>query len=397
MKWRKWGIALTANLCRFLLSATFLFSGFVKLIDPRGTQYKLEDYAVALDLHSFVPSFLYLVGAVVLGLFETYLGFNLFWGIRRYTTTRFTLLFMLFFTPLTFWSAKTGAVHDCGCFGDALHLTDWQTFGKNVVLLLASLVVVFNRRHLMRLISERNQWIFSLSALLFSVSLVIYDIRYLPVIDFRPYRVGVDLPKAINDELMGNTEEFQYLDFAIQTQEGDDITYEWLEQPGYKFLLVAPFLEKADDSTMDHINAAYDYARAQGYPFLALTSSLSDAIDRWKDMTGAEYDFALADGTLLKTMIRSNPGLFLFRDGVIYQKWSCNDLPRLENEQRPLEELKVGEMQRSRSKKALRLLLWLVVSLAVCSVLDRIWVGSKIYRRYKLHKHISAKKRKKNV
>lgn len=391
MKRRKRRIWLIANLCRLLLSATFLFSGIVKLIDPRGTQYKLEDYAVAFNLYGMVPQEFFLIGGVILALLETYLGFNLFWGIRRRTTTRLTLVFMLLFTPVTLWLAVTGAVPDCGCFGDAIHLTPWQTFGKNVVLLGAAIVVVVNSRRLMRFITERNQWLLSIYATLFALSLVIYDIRYLPVMDFRPYRIGVDLPKAITDELTGSTLRFQYLDFFMQSREGEDITFTWLEQPGYKFLLVAPYLEKADDSTMDRINAIYDYAHAHDYPFLALTSSLEEIIDRWKDMTGAEYDFALADGTVLKTMIRSNPGLFLFHDGTIWQKWSCNDLPVLEEQAAPLEQLKIGRMRQGGWLSAFyRLLMWFALPLLLLAIIDRIWVGSKFYRRHKIHKDIAS-------
>ena len=391
MKRKKWQIWLIANFCRLLLSATFLFSGIVKLIDPRGTQYKLEDYAVAFDLYGIIPQDLFLVVAVMLALLETYIGFNLFWGIRRRTTTRLALIVMLVFTPVTLWLAMTGTMHDCGCFGDVIHLTPWQTVGKNVVLLAAAVVTVLNSRRLMRLITERNQWLLSIYAIIFSLLLVIYDIRYLPVIDFRPYHVGVDLPKAITEELSNNTLSYQYLDFSMQTQEGEDITFEWLEQPGYKFLLVSPDLEKADDSMMDRINAIYDYAQAQGYPFLALTSSLKMTIDRWKDMTGAEYDFAIADGTMLKTMIRSNPGLFLFCDGVIYQKWSCYDLPVLEEEQLPLTDLKIGKMRQGGYMVAIyRLLIWFVLPLFLWAVIDRIWVGSKFYRRHKLHKDIES-------
>ena len=205
-----------------------------------------------------------------------------------------------------------------------------------------------------------------------------------PVIDFRPFRIGTDLPKAMMAEWEGETEEFQYADFVLQTLQGDDITMDWLAQPGYKFLLVAPFLEQADDGTMDRINALYDYCQQQGYPFLAVTSSLQESIDRWKDLTGAEYDFVLCDGTMLKTVIRSNPGLLLLHDGVIYQKWASAYLPDVTLDSEPLERSNLGRMQlRTRLQSINRLILWFVLPLLLWTLVDRIWVGQKFYRRRK--------------
>lgn len=375
---------LVANLCRLLLSVTFVFSGVVKLIDPRGTQYKIEDYAVAMGAYEWLPADVPLAIAFVLAMFEFYLGFNLFFGIRRRTTTRLALCLLLVMTPVTLWLALTNAVADCGCFGDALRLTNWQTFGKNALLMVAAVVAMCYYRLLTRFITERNQWLLSLYAMVFALFLGIYNIRHLPVIDFRPFRIGTDLPKAMMAEWEGETEEFQYADFVLQTLQGDDITMDWLAQPGYKFLLVAPFLEQADDGTMDRINALYDYCQQQGYPFLAVTSSLQESIDRWKDLTGAEYDFVLCDGTMLKTVIRSNPGLLLLHDGVIYQKWASAYLPDVTLDSEPLERSNLGRMQlRTRLQSINRLILWFVLPLLLWTLVDRIWVGQKFYRRRK--------------
>ena len=377
----KW---LVANLCRLLLSVTFVFSGVVKLIDPRGTQYKIEDYAVAMGAYEWLPADVPLAIAFVLAMFEFYLGFNLFFGIRRRTTTRLALCLMLLMTPVTLWLALTNAVGDCGCFGDALRLTNWQTFGKNALLLVAAVVAMCYYRLLTRFITERNQWLLSLYAMVFALFLGLYNIRHLPVIDFRPFRIGTDLPKAMMAEWEGETEEFQYADFVLQTLQGEDITMDWLAQPGYKFLLVSPFLEQADDGTMDRINALYDYCQQQGYPFLAVTSSLQESIDRWKDLTGAEYDFVLCDGTMLKTVIRSNPGLLMLHDGVIYQKWASANLPDVALDSEPLERSDLGRMQlRTRLQAINRLILWFVLPLLLWTLVDRIWVGRKFYKRRK--------------
>ena len=391
-RWQKKLRWLIVNLCRLLLSATFLFSGVVKLIDPRGTQYKIEDYAALWDMSALVPHFVPLVMAVVLAILEFYVGFNLFFGIRRRTTTRLALLLMVVMTPLTLYLAWADVQMDCGCFGDAIYLTNWQTFGKNLVLLLAAIVVVRYYRLLTRFITERNQWLLSLYALVFSLFLAIYNVHYLPVMDFRPYRIGTDLPKAIEAEWESTDGEMRYADFAIQTLEGEDITFEWLQQPGYKFLLVLPYIELANDGATDRINALYDYCHQQGYSFLALTSSTEDVIDHWKDITGAEYEFAQTDGTALKTVIRSNPGLLLLHGGIIYQKWSCNNLPQAEELSDPLEQTNMGQMQsRSRLRATYRLLLWFIIPLLLWTLIDRIWVGSKYYKRHKIHKAINNK------
>lgn len=379
------------NLCRLALAFTFIFSGTVKLIDPQGTQYKIEDYATAFGLESLVPLFVPICLAVALALLEFMLGINFFFGIRRRMTSIVTLVFLLVMTPLTLYLAISNPVTDCGCFGDALKLTNWQTFGKNVALTLMALVVMRRPRMMTRFITERNQWTISLYSLIFGLVLALYDIHRLPVIDFRPYHVGVDLPKAIMEEWNGIETEPQYLDFSIQTLEGEDITFDWLQQPGYKFLLAAPFLEVADDGAMDQLNDVYDYAQQQGYPFLCLTSSLQESIGRWKDLTGAEYPFAWTDGIVLKTVIRSNPGLLLLKDGVIVNKWPNTNLPSYEELNAPLEKLEMGKPQTSNNlRRALKLLLWFIIPLLLFTSVDRIWVGSKFYKKYKI-RHTNQK------
>ena len=379
---------LGANLCRLVLALTFVFSGVVKLIDPRGTQYKIEDYAVAFGLPALTPHLIPLAMAVALAMLEFYIGFNIFFGIRRRTTTRLAIAMLVVMTPLTLYLAVTNAHMDCGCFGDAVLLSNWQTFAKNLVLLGAAVVAMLNYRRLTRFISERNQWVLSLYALVFALALALYNIRYLPVMDFRPYRVGTDLPKAMMDE-WEHPEQMRYADFAIVSPEEGDITMEWLGQPGYKFLLISPHLDAADDGSIEEINAIYDYCQQHGYPFLALTSGNEEAIDRWRDLTGAEYQFAQADGIALKTVVRSNPGLVMLHDGVVFQKWSVNDIPHIESPSLPLEETQLGQMQQSsRAKAVYRLLLWFVVPMLVWTTIDRIWVGEKLYRRHKIHKTI---------
>ncbi len=378
------------NVCRLLLALTFIFSGTVKLIDPKGFQYKLEDYATAFGLSSLLPLFVPLVLAVVVAMVEFLLGVSLFFGIRRRLTSILTLAFMIVVTPLTLYVALTGAVADCGCFGDALTLTPWQTFGKNVILLACSVCIVTAPRLMLRFISELNQWTISVYSVVFALGLAVFCAYRLPVIDFRPYHIGVDLPTAITREWVYPDETPLYADFIIEEQ-GEDITLSWLSRPGYKFLLVAPYLEKASDDRVDNLNAIYEYSRSLGYPFLCLTASSDEAIARWQDTTGAEYPFAFTDATTLKTVIRSNPGLLLLRNGVIVNKWPYTALPNSDRLTSPLESLAIGQPhEKAHLEASVRLLLWFFVPLILFALLDRLWAGGKYVRQHR-HKFLTRK------
>ena len=418
---------MVVNACRLVLAVTFVFSGLVKVVDPHGTQYKLEDYFQAFGWAGWMPSFLPLWLSVLLSVFEFCIGIYMFFGIRRRATTWLYVLFMAFMTPLTLYLAVADPVSDCGCFGDAVTLTNWETFGKNVVLFAMSLLVFRHRRLMTRFVSERNQWTISLYSIFFAFGLGAYCLYYLPVFDFRPYHVGANLPKSMEIpegeglpeyettfilEKDGVQKEFsiehlpedttwQFVnsrtvmvkegyvppihDFSITTwPDGEDITMQVLSDEGYAFLLVAPYLEFADDGNIDRINELYDYCQEHGYAFYCLTASADEEIARWQDLTGADYPFGLTDETTLKTIVRSNPGLVLLKDGTVYNKWGCNNLPKEEDLAGPLEQTGLGELQSdSRMMATVRVVLWFLVPLLVLAFADRIWVGSKMYRRMK--------------
>lgn len=430
---------VAVNVSRLLLAVTFVFSGLVKVIDPRGTQYKFDDYFQAFGWSEWIPGFLPLWLAVLLAVFEFCIGIYLFFGIRRRTTSWFFLLFMSVMTPLTFYLALADPVSDCGCFGDAVSLTNWETFGKNVVLLGLSVLVFRYRRLMVRFVSERNQWMISLYSIFFAFVLAGFCIYYLPVFDFRPYHIGVNLPRSM--VVPEGEEEPEYLttfvlekdgvkkefttedypedtawhfvesrtvlvkegyvppvhDFSIMTwPDGEDITEQVLSDKGYTFLLISPYLEFADDSNIDRINELYDYCGEHGYAFYCLTASGDDVIGRWQDLTGADYPFGITDEITLKTIVRSNPGQVLLKEGTVYNKWSCNNLPKEEDLNVPLEDGELGRLQSaSRMMTTLRVVLWFLVPLFVLVFADRIWVGSKMYRRMK-HKNriINLLKRK---
>ena len=357
------------NACRFLLAVAFIFSGFVKAVDPLGFQYKIQDYLEAFGMLSWFPSFFPLLAAVILSAIEFSIGVCLFFGIRKKTTTLLAFLLMIFMTPLTLYLALKNPVSDCGCFGDAWVLTNWETFGKNIVLFIAAYSTFRWKKEIIRFISAKTEWLVSLYTILFVFALSFYCLAHLPVLDFRPYKIGKNILQGmeIPDGAKPNVYETTFLmekdgekkeftlenypdstwtfvdtrtilkekgyepaihDFSmIDLNTGEDITDDVLTDIGYTFLLVAHRIEEADDSNIDLINEIYDYSVEHGYKFYCLTSSPEEQIELWKDKTGAEYPFCQMDDITLKTMVRSNPGLMLIKNGTILNKWSDEDIP----------------------------------------------------------------------
>ena len=360
---------VVANTGRFILAASFIFSGFVKAVDPLGFQYKIQDYLAAFGMASWFPSFFPLLGGIVLSSVEFFIGISLFFGTRRTIASSLALMLMIFMTPLTLYLALFDPVSDCGCFGDAWVLTNWETFGKNVVLLLAAAGTFRYRKMVFRFISVKMEWLVSLYTLFFVFTLSFYCLNRLPVLDFRPYKIGKNISEGMTIpdgakpsvyesifvlEKNGEKKEFTLdnypdstwtfvdtrtvlkekgyeppiHDFSIMDLDtGDDITEDVLTDMGYTFLLVAHRIEEADDSNIDLINEIYDYSVEHGYRFYCLTSSPEEQIELWKDKTGAEYPFCQMDDITLKTMVRSNPGLMLIKNGTILNKWSDEDIP----------------------------------------------------------------------
>jgi triosephosphate isomerase len=375
------------NIARLVLAVTLILSGFVKAVDPLGTQYKIQDYLTAMGLGGIVPDLLTLSASVLLSGLEFILGICLLFAIRRRLVSKVVLVMMVPMTMLTLWLAIADPIHDCGCFGDALVLTNWQTLWKNVVL-LALAVIVWRWPLLMpRLIGESNQWIvFNYSSLFILLVVALRSLYTLPQFDFRPYYIGADIREGWQKMMEG--EDSPYADFFIESiNDGEDITEQVLNDKGYTLLLIAPHLEQADDSQLDELNRIYDYSVEQGYPFYCLTASSAKAISRWQDMTGAEYPFCQTDDITLKTMIRSNPGLMLLKDGKVIRKWSHNALPEEEELSGRLEDIELGQMPSdSTAGKILWLLTWFVLPLVILTIADRLWAWSKWVRKKKKKK-----------
>ena len=385
-------LIVVTTVCRFLLALTFLFSGFVKAVDPMGMFHKLAAYFAHWDIAVADDSLLLRIFVVLLAVIEFTLGVYIFLGIRKKLTTICTLLFMLGMTLLTVYIYLYNPVPDCGCFGDAVQLTNGETLAKNIVLLVCAVLLYFQRERLYRLVSERNQWTIALYSKIYIIILGIQSFHYLPVIDFTPYKCGLDLRAGYYQPDEHTAEEILTLAF-FNEDESEDMTDSVLQDTGNVFLLTLPQVRTADDGCNDRINDLYDECKDLGYAFYGVVSHDADqkALEAWVDQTGAAYPFLKCDDVQLKAMVRSNPGLFLLRDGVLIKKWSNNNLPDMEEFKRITTKAGAEEALRgaSDSRNVLRLLLYFAIPLVVIIIGDRLWIGCKFYRHHNFKKRLN--------
>ncbi len=375
---------LAVNIARLVLAVAFILSGFVKAVDPLGTQYKIHDYLGAMGLGSIMPDFMTLSAAVLLSAVEFIFGICLLFAIRRRLVSKLVLALLVVMTLLTLWLALANPISDCGCFGDAIVLTNWQTFWKNIILLACAVIVWKHPLEMPRLIGEPSQWIvMNYSGVFILLVIAARSLYTLPQFDFRPYHIGTNLREGWQRMMDG--EDSPYAEFFMElTDEGEDITQQVLDDEGYTFLLVSPHLEQADDSQLDELNQLYEYSLDNGYPFYCLTASSERGISHWRDITGAEYPFCFTDETTLKTVIRSNPGLLLLHDGTIIRKWSHNNLPGEEELTGRLEDSELGQLPTETvASKILWILTWFVLPLVVLTLADRLWAWSNWLRKKK--------------
>ena len=353
---------------RLIVGVTFIFSGFVKAVDPIGSAIKFDEYFSVFGAGFLSPLSLFF--AVILAVFEFLIGINILLGSYRKLSSWLVLLTMCFMTPLTFYLAIADPVSDCGCFGDALVLTNWETFFKNVFLLIPALFLVRYNSRVGGVYDKSVQWLTELYSLLFILTLAWFGIYYQPILDFRPYKVGTNILNAmpggsiragddylfvyekggirkefsledcpmddttwifvdrVEKKFISDDKKTEIEDFIIRSREDDsDITRDILEDTKYTFLLLVSSLEDADDGEIDKINDLYDYASAYGYNFYCITASSDSAIAVWQDNTGADYPFYKMDETTIKTIIRGNPGIVLLHDGIIIWKRLPSHLP----------------------------------------------------------------------
>jgi len=352
---------------RIIVGIVLIFSGFVKGIDPLGSEYKFIDYFTAFGMDFLNPMALPL--GVLLSTFEFVLGAVLIFHVKPRLTSWIVLLFMGFFTILTFYLALENPVQDCGCFGDAIVMSNWETFWKNAVIMVFVAIIFISRNKYQSPYTNRWQWgITGISALVI-LGFSFYSYRHLPIIDFRPYNVGTHIPDKmeipegapepeyktiLKYKKDGQVKEFtmdslpdstwQWVstenikikegytppieDFTISTLGGEDITDIVLSQDKFTFLVIAYDLNTADKSEMEEINRLAEFCNStNNCSFIALTASLEKDIKAFKNNTGASFPFYQSDEIELKTIIRANPGLMLIKEGTILDKWHNNDLP----------------------------------------------------------------------
>lgn len=359
---------LLANACRLLLSLVLIVSGFVKAVDPVGFTYKLQEYAAAFSVDVFSDDWL-LFFAIIQAMLEFLLGVFMLMGVYRKFISVFAFVMMLAFTLFTSYIYIASPVDDCGCFGEALIFSNGATLTKNVILLLLSIVVFLGRRRFVWYITSKSRWMVVIYSLFYICLVEGLSLSSLPVLDFRPYAVGNNLREMVESvpevyevklvyEKDGEKREFAQDnapdsswvfvesrtelvkegskaligDFAIiDWQTDEDIASQVLADTGYVYLVAIEFMEKASVSRVDKINDLYDYCVENGIPFYAMTSSGEEEIDLWRRRTGAEYPIYWSGNTMLRTMVRSNPGVVLLNNGIVVGKWNSESIPDVEN------------------------------------------------------------------
>ena len=362
---------LVKNLCRIIVGIVFIYSGFVKGIDPLGSDYKFTDYFNAFGMGWMNATTLFF--SFALSLVEFLIGIALLFNLWVSRMAWGSLLFMAFFTPLTLVLALTNPVSDCGCFGDAMILTNWQTFWKNIILLLLAIMIFMYRKEYKSSLPLVGQFSFLALAGAGMLCLSVYCYRHLPVLDFRPYAVGKNITEGMRlpegaepdqyevtlkyknkqtGEVLSFTEEnypwqdtlnWEYEssserlvkkgyitpihDLVIEHPTLGNITEEILEDDNHTILAVAYNLTQSDVQYQPAINRLAEYAQEKGIRFYGLTSSSERDIETYKKRYHVPYEFCTADEIQLKTMIRSNPGVIILREGTILDKWAGKDVP----------------------------------------------------------------------
>lgn len=358
---------------RFFVGVLFIFSGLVKLNDPVGFSFKLEEYfeTNVLNLPFFIP---YALGiALFVVIFEVILGVLLLLGHYKKFTVWSLLGMIVFFTFLTFYSAYFNKVTDCGCFGDAIPLTPWQSFYKDVILLVFIVILYVNQQYITVLGTKKAFFAVSLVSLLGCLAFAYHVLNHLPVKDFRAYKVGTNIeegmqipegaPKPVYElvfyyDVDGVRTEFSYeqamggeipenasflerteklikegftppiKDFSIE-REGNDFTEEVL-QTDKVMIFVMYQLSKSSETGLKKLENLHKKATAAGYLVIALTASLENEIVEVSKKYGHTFDYYFCDATTLKTIERANPSIVILERGTITQKWHHNDISKIQ-------------------------------------------------------------------
>jgi uncharacterized membrane protein YphA (DoxX/SURF4 family)/peroxiredoxin len=355
---------------RIFVGALFIISGLIKLNDPVGFSYKLAEYfsEPVFNIPFLVPFSLTL--ALFLVIVEVLLGIMLLIGYRSKFTIWSLLLMIVFFTFLTFYSAYYDVVKDCGCFGDALHLTPWQSFTKDVVLLFFILILFANKKLVKPLFNKGLQNLIAALGVVVAIFMAYHVLNHLPIIDFRPYKVGTNIQKGmeipegapksvvemifiykvngVNKEftekdLMNIPEGAEFVDRKdkvisegyvppihdfTMTKDGSDYKEELLLEP--KLLMVVTYdLALADESGMQKVQKLNQEATSKGYKVIGMTNSSVEEIEKAQKKYNLKFDFYTCDATALKTIERANPSIVILEKGTVKQKVHYNDIEGL--------------------------------------------------------------------
>jgi len=356
-----------ANISRILVGVVFIFSSFVKGVDPLGTAYKIEDYFIAYGWEWAMMFALFI--SVSLCVLEFVLGVVALFNLRLKFMAWPLLILMIYFTVLTYFDAIYEPVPDCGCFGDALKLTNWQTFYKNILLIILVIIVFWNRKLFRNPLPILIQNLIIALFILAFTGFTLYQLRHLPMIDFRGWKVGTDLVPEDKGEarvyltyrskVTGETKEYLSPDYPwndsvwtaewefvdqrvdesgvikghnlmINDAEGNDLTPVFIENPDYQFLLIAYDLGATSAKGFKIASELSEQILESGYSFIVITGSLNDDIEEFRQQYNPELEYYNADDIELKTMVRANPGLILLKDGIVLDKWHWRDIPSFE-------------------------------------------------------------------
>jgi len=361
---------ITVALSRLLVGILFIISGLIKLNDPLGFSYKLQEYFSTDVLNiPFLEPYALVISVLVV-VFEVVLGIFLLLGYKPKFTVWSLLAMIVFFTFLTFYSAYFEKVKDCGCFGDALKLTPWESFTKDVVLLFFVLILFFGVNHIKPIFNKLPTSILALLSFVFSLWFGYYVLMHLPAKDFRAYKIGdnlienmsipEDAPKPIQEftwtfnvngeektfvtngsyptvdgeyvgvesETIKEGYEPSILDFSIETED-EDLTQQILGEENL-IMIVSYNLAKANKDGLNKLKAFSEEAIKKGYKVIGLSASGEEDKQRIKSEYGLNFEFYLCDEKALKTVVRSNPGVLQLNSGTVKQKVHWNDIHDME-------------------------------------------------------------------
>lgn len=320
-------LKMLTHISRVLVGLLFIYSGFVKLVDPIGSQYKFEEYfgADVLNLEFLIPYALPF--SILLIVTELVLGIMLLVGYKAKFTVWSLFGINLIFLFLTWYSYTYNKVTDCGCFGDALKLTPKETFYKNVVFMVFIVILILGVKYIKPLISNKFASLTTITSVILSLVVTYYVLQHLPIIDFRAYAVGTDIAKGM--EYPEDSDELPPIhDFMIETDEGDKLDEMLAKEKA--MLIIMSNLKKTEKDGIADISQVAKQASEQGYEIYILTASYIEDLAATQKEYELPYTFGFCDETALKTVIRANPGIVTVKNGIIAGKWNWTDTDSVE-------------------------------------------------------------------